>query len=70
VEFVIVGGLAATIHGSSRLTQDIDVVYGRSRDDLTRVTAVIRTERAAARPKDLDVIAEHEALSEESGKEQ
>ena len=29
VEFVIVGGLAATVHGSARLTQDIDVVYAR-----------------------------------------
>lgn len=28
-EFVIVGGLAATVHGSARLTQDIDVVYAR-----------------------------------------
>lgn len=28
VKFIIVGGLAATIHGSSRLTQDIDAVYG------------------------------------------
>jgi hypothetical protein len=29
VEFVIVGGLAATVHGSARLTQDIEVVYAR-----------------------------------------
>jgi len=29
VEFVIVGGLAATVHGSASLTQDIDVVYAR-----------------------------------------
>lgn len=28
VEFIIVGGVAATIHGSARLTQDLDVVYG------------------------------------------
>ncbi|MEK6253579.1 MAG: hypothetical protein N2B05_02675 [Gemmatimonadales bacterium] len=37
VEFVIVGGLAATVHGSSRLTQDIDVVYGRSDSNLERL---------------------------------
>ena len=29
VGFVIVGGVAATIHGSSRLTTDLDVVYER-----------------------------------------
>ena len=30
VEFVIVGGLASTAHGSARLTQDIDIVYSRT----------------------------------------
>ncbi len=27
VDFVIVGGLAAVLHGSSRITQDLDVTY-------------------------------------------
>jgi predicted nucleotidyltransferase len=36
-EFVIVGGLAATVHGSARLTQDIDVVYARSETNLERL---------------------------------
>ena len=26
VEFVLVGGMAAVIHGSARLTQDLDIV--------------------------------------------
>lgn len=30
VEFIIVGGAAATAHGSARLTLDLDVVYNRS----------------------------------------
>jgi hypothetical protein len=37
VEFIIVGGLAATAHGSARLTQDIDVVYRRSTANLARI---------------------------------
>ena len=37
VDFVIVGGLAATVHGSARLTQDIDVVYARSESNLERL---------------------------------
>jgi predicted nucleotidyltransferase len=37
VEFVIVGGLAATVHGSARLTQDLDVVYSRSSDNIERL---------------------------------
>lgn len=41
VEFVIVGGLAATIHGSARLTRDVDVVYRRSGDNLRRLVAAL-----------------------------
>ena len=36
-DFVIVGGVAATIHGSSRLTSDLDVVYARSSENLQRL---------------------------------
>ena len=34
---MIVGGLAATIHGSARLTQDVDLVYSRSRANIGRL---------------------------------
>ena len=34
VDCVIVGGLAATIHGSARLTQDVDFVYSRTSDNI------------------------------------
>lgn len=37
VRFVIVGGVAATLHGSARLTQDIDVVYDRGPENLVRL---------------------------------
>ena len=30
VEFILIGGVAAVAHGSSRLTQDVDVVYART----------------------------------------
>jgi hypothetical protein len=36
VTFIIIDGVAAVIHGSSRLTQDLDVVYQRSTQNLTR----------------------------------
>ena len=29
VEFIVIGGAAAVLPGSSRLTQDLDVVYPR-----------------------------------------
>lgn len=31
VEFLLVGGAAATAHGSARLTLDLDIVYRRTR---------------------------------------
>lgn len=37
VEFIVVGGVAATVHGAARLTEDLDVVYSRTDDNLTRL---------------------------------
>jgi len=39
VEFIVVGGAAATTHGAARLTLDLDVVYRRTPDNLERVVA-------------------------------
>ncbi|MFN8060400.1 MAG: hypothetical protein U0Q12_14700 [Vicinamibacterales bacterium] len=37
VEFIVVGGAAATTHGAARLTLDLDVVYRRTPENLERV---------------------------------
>jgi hypothetical protein len=37
VEFILVGGVAAAVHGSARLTLDVDVVYRRSPDNIDRL---------------------------------
>ena len=34
VGFILIGGAAAIAHGSSRFTQDLDIVYRRSADNL------------------------------------
>lgn len=41
VRFIVVGGAAAIAHGSARLTQDLDIVYERSPENLTRLTAAL-----------------------------
>ena len=41
VELIIVGGFAATLHGASRLTQDLDLVYARDPDNLKRIVAAL-----------------------------
>ena len=37
VEFILIGGVAAWAHGSSRATVDLDVVYERSEANLKRI---------------------------------
>ncbi len=41
VEFIVVGGIAAVAHGSARLTQDLDLVYSRSPQNLDRLVAAL-----------------------------
>lgn len=42
IECLIVGGLAATIHGSARLTQDVDFVYARTGANIDRLVDALR----------------------------
>ncbi len=42
VEYILIGGVAATVHGSSRLTQDVDVCYGRTDANLDRIVRALR----------------------------
>jgi hypothetical protein len=41
VDFVIIGGLSATFHGSSRVTYDLDICYSRSSANLRRLAAAL-----------------------------
>lgn len=49
VEFIVVGGVAATAHGSSRLTQDLEIVYSRSPENLRRLVAALEPHRPTLR---------------------
>ena len=41
VEFIIVGGVAGTLHGSGRSTLDLDVVYRRTPENMSRVVRAV-----------------------------
>ncbi|MDX2192165.1 MAG: hypothetical protein NW201_02345 [Gemmatimonadales bacterium] len=41
VQCIIVGGVAARAHGSSRLTDDLDIAYDRSPGNLLRIVAAL-----------------------------
>lgn len=38
VDFIIVGGVAARAHGSARFTEDLDVVYKRSSENIEKLS--------------------------------
>lgn len=42
VEFVIIGGIAITLHGSSYLTSDLDICYARKGENLSRIVSALK----------------------------
>ncbi|MDQ2914600.1 MAG: hypothetical protein M3T56_15300 [Chloroflexota bacterium] len=49
VKFVVVGGVSGNLHGSTTLTEDIDIAYARDRQNLERLAAALRDLRATLR---------------------
>lgn len=45
VSFIVIGGVAGALHGSSIITQDLDVVYSRGRDNLRRLALALKDHR-------------------------
>jgi hypothetical protein len=41
VDFVLIGGMAAILHGSARVTFDVDVVYSRTQGNIERLAEVL-----------------------------
>ena len=41
VDFVVVGGLAATAHGSRRVTDDVDICYDTNKSNLERLAKLL-----------------------------
>jgi hypothetical protein len=41
VEFIIIGGFAATAHGSAHITVDLDLVYRRTAENIARLASAL-----------------------------
>ncbi len=65
VDFVVVGGLAGIAHGSAYNTEDADVAYSRSRQNLERLSAALVELGASLRgaPADLPFLLDAAALA-------
>jgi predicted nucleotidyltransferase len=42
VQFIVIGGVAAILHGTARITYDVDVVYARDRGNIRRLVAALK----------------------------
>ena len=67
VDFIIVGGAAATAHGSARLTQDLDVVYARARENLERLARALEPHEPYLRGAPPDLPFQLDAATLERG---
>jgi hypothetical protein len=41
IEFIVVGGVAGAIHGAAHVTYDLDSVYRRTADNMSRLAAAL-----------------------------
>jgi hypothetical protein len=66
VDFVVIGGVAGAVYGSSYPTFDVDVAYARDHANLEQLAAVLRRLGATLRgaPKDLPFQLDAETLDE------
>lgn len=49
VRFVVIGGVAAILHGASHVTTDVDIVPEEGRDNLARLSAALKELNARIR---------------------
>ena len=65
VEFIVIGGFAATLHGSAYVTFDIDIVPKRDDDNLARLSAALRAINARiwTQPEPTGLPFDHDAAS-------
>jgi len=67
VDYVVIGGIAATFQGSTTITRDFDICYSRERANLERLTSALRELDARLRGVDVDVPFQLDAASLRNG---
>jgi hypothetical protein len=64
VQYVIVGGVAITLHGTGYITQDLDICYSRTRDNIGRLVRALEPFKPTPRnwPKELPFFFEESTI--------
>jgi hypothetical protein len=55
VDFVLIGGVAARVHGSPSMTRDLDICHARDRENLERLSRALQDLHARLRGADDDI---------------
>lgn len=65
VRYVVIGGVAGAMHGSPSITQDLDICYDRSPDNLERLAEALVSLNARLRgaPRDVPFILDARTLA-------
>lgn len=65
VQFVLIGGLAAVAHGSALVTNDLDICYQRSPDNIKKLVALLKKWKSKLRdvPADLPFTLDEKTFS-------
>lgn len=67
VRSVVIGGVAATLHGSAMVTADLDIAYERTRENLARLAAALEEIGARLRGIEDDLPFKPDARALEAG---
>lgn len=65
VDFILVGGMAAILHGAARITFDVDLVYSRRGENISRLAAALApyTPKLRDAPSDLPFTRDAKTIS-------
>lgn len=67
VEFIIIGGASAVLHGSAYVTADLDICYSREKENLKRLAAALAPFNPSLRGAPIDLPFRLDADSLNSG---
>src|SRR5438270_7598840 len=65
VNFIVIGGYAATLHGSAYLTRDLGICYERTQENMERLVSALSPDRPRLRgaPEGLPFVFDMQTLS-------
>lgn len=67
VSFVVIGGIAGNLHGSTTVTRDLDVCYERTPENIERLSTALRELRVTLRGPDPGLAFQIDARSIRNG---